>query len=306
MSVKQHKKHEGDAVKMPHVFRVDLGENLQKVLDSADSGSIIELSEGVWREKIVVRVPNLTIVGAGADKTRLVYGDYARKIHADGREYNTFRTYTAAVCADGVSMRGLTVENDALAPEAKGQEVALTVYGDGFSMEDCALLSTQDTLFLGPLPPDLCERYVDLLPQELRENRPMRQRFKNCLIAGTVDFIFGCGEAAFEDCEIRSVYDVRGIGYCAAPAHTLAQNEGFTFKSCRFTRKEGVADDTIFLARPWRDYGLAQFEDCAYDAHIAREGFDKWNDTQRDKTARFYETPVIKGRANWINRKINY
>ena len=28
--------------------------------------------------------------------------------------------------------------------------------------------------------------------------------------------------------------------------------------------------------------------------------FDKWNDTQRDKTARFYETPFAKGRVSWV------
>ena len=288
---------------MPQTIRVSICDKLQNALDLAKTGDIIELSEGIWHEKIVVRTPGVTIVGAGAGKTRIVYGDYARKIHPDGREYNTFRTYTAAVCADGVTMRGLSVENNAGSPEDKGQQVALTVYGCSFSMSDCTLSSTQDTLFLGPLPPDLCERYVDLLPGELRENRHMRQSFEHCLIEGTVDFIFGCGEAVFSDCEIRSVYDARGIGYCTAPAHTLAQKAGFTFKKCRFTHTDGVKDNSVYLARPWRDYGLARLENCTYGAHIARTGFDKWDGTDRDKTARFFEIPVIKGRANWINRK---
>ena len=61
-------------------------------------------------------------------------------------------------------------------------------------------------------------------------------------------------------------------------------------------------DATHFLARPWRDYGLAVFEDCRYGRHIRPEGFDPWRDSGRDRTARFFETPVQPGRVAWINR----
>ena len=33
--------------------------------------------------------------------------------------------------------------------------------------------------------------------------------------------------------------------------------------------------------------------------HIAPLGFDKWNDTDRDRTARFYEIPLSPGRVPW-------
>ena len=279
---------------------VHAGEDLQDAFDRAEPGSVIHLAAGVYRQKTVLRTPDVTLLGEGADKTAIVWDDYANKIHADGKEYNTFRTWTLAVCADGVTMRDLAIVNDALHPEVKGQEVALTVYGDRFAMEDCVLRSTQDTLFLGPLPRDLIERYDGFLPDELRVDRPLSQRFTNCRIEGTVDFIFGCGNALFKRCEIRSLRDARNVGYVAAPAHALEETEGFTFRACRFTAEDGV--EGIFLARPWRDYGLSRFEDCVYGAHIAAEGFDKWNDTERDKTARFYESPAVPGRVAWCNR----
>ena len=288
---------------MHETIQVNSDACLQQVLDSAPEGACICLPAGEWREKLTVRTPGITITGAGADSTRIVFDDYAQKIHADGREYNTFRTFTVAVTADHVTMRDLAVINDSLHPEIKGQEVALSVYGGDFIMEDCRLTSTQDTLFAGPLPPDLCERYVTLLPAELRQDRPLRQHFTNCLIEGTVDFIFGCGETLFENCEIRSLCDARGTGYCAAPAHALSQEKGFLFRKCRFTQEAGVGAGTIYLARPWRDYGLAEFENCTYDAHIATVGFDKWNDTDRDKTARFYETPLPVGRVSWARTR---
>lgn len=278
--------------------------SLQDILDMLPPGATIRLLPGIYRQKLQIRTPGLTLIGAGADQTRLVFDDYARKAHPDGREYNTFRTWTVAVCADEVSMRDLSVVNDALSPREKGQEVALSVYGDDFRMEDCVLRSTQDTLFLGPLPKDLILRYVDLLPPELRVDRLLSQRFSRCRIEGSVDFIFGCGRAVFEDCEIRSVFDGRSGGFAAAPAHALEQKEGFLFRNCAFTREEAVADGSIFLARPWRDCGLAVFENCSYEAHICPAGFDPWLDSGRDKTARFIESPLRPGRVSWAKAQM--
>lgn len=287
---------------MDHIY-VTPDDRLQKVFDEAKPGSVIHLSPGVYRQKTMIRTQNLTILGAGEEKTRIVFDDYARKRGEDGFEYITFRSYTLAVCADGISMRNLTVCNDAGNAKQKGQQVALSVCGTGFSMENCTLSSTQDTLFLGPLPLDLIERYEGFLDDKLRRGGALKQNFKNCTIAGSVDFIFGCGDAVFENCRIHSVYDDGRVGFVAAPAHEAWQQEGLAFCGCRFTAEETVAPGSVYLARPWRDYGIARFENCTYGPHIADAGFDKWNDTCRDRTARFYETPEIAGRVSWVNRK---
>ncbi len=276
------------------------GQDLQAVLSKAPPGATIRLEAGEYRAKAAVFTPGLTLVGAGADRTRIVWDDYAKKPDSKGVEYNTFRTWTLAVCADGVTLRDLSVVNGALRPEDKGQEVALTVYGDRFTMERCRLTSTQDTLFLGPLPDDLIQRYDDFLPHWLRPSKSCAQRFTDCLIEGTVDFIFGCGEAVFDRCEIRSLVDARGVGYAAAPAHEPRQRHGFLFRDCRFTAEEDVAPGSVYLARPWRDYGLCAFQGCSYEGHISPLGFDKWNDTRRDRTARFYEDPPVAGRVPWV------
>ncbi len=286
---------------MNHIY-ITPDDRLQKIFDGAAPGSVIHLAPGVYRQKSVIRTPNLTIVGSGAGKTRIVYDDYARKRDSEGFEYVTFRTYTLAVCADGVHMQDLSVINDAGSPEVKGQQVALSVCGSDFLMKDCTLTSTQDTLFLGPLPPDLIERYDGFLPDDFRRGGEMVQRFAGCTIEGTVDFIFGCGNAVFEDCCIRSLQDQRKVGYVAAPAHSLHQQHGFVFCNCRICCEDGVLPGSVYLARPWRDYGLTRFEDCCYEAHIAAVGFDKWNGTDRDQTARFFETPAVAGRVTWCNR----
>ncbi len=285
---------------MSEIF-VRPADDVQAVLDRAPAGSVIRLAAGAYRRKLVIRTPGLTLIGEGAGRTKLVWGDYAHKRDAEGREYNTFRTWTLAVCADGVTLRALCVENDALRPELKGQEVALSVCADAFLAEDCVLRSTQDTLFLGPLPIDLIARYAGFLPAPLRRGGPCRQRLRNCRIEGTVDFIFGCGEALFDRCEIRSLFDPRGVGYAAAPAHGWEQEEGFRFRRCVFSCAESVPAGSVYLARPWRDNGLCRFEDCVCGPHIAPAGFDPWGSSGREHTARFYETPPRPGRVPWVH-----
>ena len=198
-------------------WRINPHENLQDVLDIAPPGTVIRLPAGVMRQNIVIRTPGITLIGAGQDQTVLAFDRCAKDMDNVGRPLGTFRSFTLAVTAENVTLRALTVRNDAGDPARKGQQVGLSVYGDGFVMEDCSLLSTQDTLFLGPLPLDLRLRYRDLLPEELRRPEPLASRFLNCRIAGSVDFVFGGGSALFENCELRSVHDGRHMGFVAPP-----------------------------------------------------------------------------------------
>ena len=283
-------------------WHVQPGEDLQSLFDRLSPHDTVYLHAGTYRQKAMLRVPHVTLAGEDMDKTLICHDDYAQKKDEQGREYNTFRTWTLAICADHVTVRNLSVVNDAGNPKEKGQEVALTVLGDRFEMENCRLASTQDTLFAGPLPPDLIQRYEGFLSAPLRLPGPFAQRYAHCLIEGSVDFIFGCADAVFEQCEIRSVFDGRHGGYVAAPAHPRDWDRGFVFDRCRFTCDKKVAPRSIYLARPWRDYGLSVFKDCTYDSHIHPDGFDKWNDTDRDRTCRFFETPCVPGRVPWINR----
>jgi hypothetical protein len=47
---------------------------------------------------------------------------------------------------------------------------------------------------------------------------------------------------------------------------------------------------------------MVRFQNCACGPHIATFGFDKWSGTDRDRTARFFETPAPAGRVAWINK----
>ena len=90
------------------------GDDVQAILDRAEPGAVLRFAPGEYRQKLMIRTPGLTLEGAGAEQTALVWDDWAKKLDAEGREYNTFRTWSVAVCADDVTMRGLTIINDAL------------------------------------------------------------------------------------------------------------------------------------------------------------------------------------------------
>lgn len=269
------------------ILRLTPDDDLQTAINGLKEPATVYLADGVYRQKTEIRANDITIIGENREKTVLSYGDYAKKIHADGKEYNTFRTYTLCVTGERVRLENLTVENFNTEPEKVGQCVALSVNAKSFFAKGVDLKSTQDTLFMYPFPDDLVVRYRGFIPQNQLycEGRAVHI-FENCRIYGTVDFIFGCAEAYFKDCKIISLHDNRETGFVAAPAHPLAEENGFNFIDCDII-SDGATDATCYFARPWRDFGKSVFINCNVGGHIKPELFDKWNDTERDKTARF-------------------
>ena len=269
------------------VLNLTPDDNLSEILNNLHEPATVFLKSGVYRQKVWIQASDVTIIGEDREKTVISYDDFARKIHADGQEYNTFRTYTVCVTGERVKFENLTVENTNTRPEEVGQCVALSVNCKSFRAENINLISTQDTLFLSPFPDDLVVRYRGFIPEkQLYLEGGSRHYFKNCRISGTVDFIFGCAEAYFEKCEIISLHDNRGCGFVAAPAQSLKQERGFVFDDCDFL-SGGAEDGSVYLARPWRDFGKCEFINCRLGRHIDPVLYDKWNDTNRDTTARF-------------------
>ena len=270
-----------------NILTLTPSDDVEQAINSLKGPATVYLKNGVYKQKTEISADNVTIIGESRENTVITFDDYAKKIHADGKEYNTFRTYTLCISGNGVRLENLTVENSNTDPANVGQCVALSVHGRLFSAENVNLVSTQDTLFLSPFPDDLVIRYRNFIPanQLYREGTSLHL-FKNCKISGTVDFIFGCSEAYFKGCKIISLDDGRSVGFIAAPAHPLAEEHGFTFLDCEIL-SGGAKKATNYLARPWRDFGKCNFINCAVGEHINPELFDKWNDTERDKTARF-------------------
>ena len=87
----------------------------------------IEIGPGIYREKLVCEKQNITLRGAGADQTRVVWGDGGKLPHPDGRPTHTFRSYTAFFSGENLTVEDLTIENDAGPGAQVGQAVAAYV-----------------------------------------------------------------------------------------------------------------------------------------------------------------------------------
>lgn len=206
----------------------------------------------------------------------------ARMPHADGRPYHTFRTASLLVQGNHITFRNCLFENTAGPGSEVGQAIALYLDGDDIRLEDCVLYGHQDTLFLAPLPKKEREKDGFIGPGELLPRTKRTFYFHHCRIEGGVDFIFGGATAYFTDCEFKSLE----AGYILAPSTPKDVELGFVAENCRFTAADGVAADSCYLARPWREYGMVRISNCELGPHIKKELWCDWADAIKDGKAR--------------------
>lgn len=290
------------------IFNITMNDSINETLKKCIDGDTIILQPGIYKEKVEIYKNNISIIGLDKTNTIITNNDYYHKIMSDYNECNTFRTYSLYVGGNNVKLKNITIENSSTPSKKYGQAVALHVTGDNFACYDCIIRSAQDTIFTGPLPKDLIERHKDYILNPLHtKGTPSKQHYKNCTIIGDVDFIFGSATALFEECIIKSIPRIKNDpnevdGYICAPSHPKELEYGYLFYKCDIIYEGNVKN--VFLARPWRDYGIASFIDCKIDKHINPLGFDKWANTNRDKTARFYEYTEnvdLTSREPWVN-----
>ena len=86
--------------------------------------ALVQVGPGLYREKLVCEKRCITLRGAGADRTRLVWGDGGKLPHKDGRPTHTFRSYTAFFSGGTLCVEDMTIENDAGPGAQAGQAVA--------------------------------------------------------------------------------------------------------------------------------------------------------------------------------------
>lgn len=260
-------------------------DTIQKAIDLVTDTATIHIAKGTYYEKIKLTKSNITFIGEGPLNTIIYFDDYAKKIHKDGLEFNTFRTYSFMILASNISLSNLTIANTSGYGDTIGQAVALHIIGDNIHLDNVHLKAYQDTLFIGPLPHNLITRYDGFLKDDERIiPTSYKSYFNNCYIEGTVDYVFGCGEAYFDNCIFHNLLEG---GFVFAPSTYLEDEFGFTVLNSIFTSE--VSIPSTYLARPWRDFGKVVLLNCTYQNHILDTGFDKWNDTSRDKTCRFSE-----------------
>lgn len=247
---------------------------------------VLQLGEGIYREKLVFTRPNMTLLGAGRDKTTIVYGHGAFELLEDGEKRGTFRTASVRIATHDFTAKHLTFQNDAGFGHTVGQALALYVDGDRNYFEDCSFLGSQDTLFTAPLPMKEAQPGGFRGPGEFKPRILGRHCYRNCFIQGDVDFIFGGGIAYFEDCTIFSKMPGDRIppespteeviyGYVTAASTFEGEEFGYVFKDCHLTSDCPKA--SVYLGRPWREWAKTVFINCELGEHIHPLGWQDWN-----------------------------
>lgn len=227
-----------------------------------DYHKVIYIKKGTYKEKIVIPqwLQNIELLGEDRDQTVITFDDHANiKTPQYQQGIGTFRTYTLKIEANDITLKNLTVENNAA---RLGQAVALHTEGDRLLFVNCRFLGHQDTIYTG-------------MPRT-------RMLFKDCYICGTTDFIFGPSTAWFEGCAIHCLSN----SYITAASTPKDADYGYVFNNCKITVAENVEKE--YLGRPWRDYGYTLFMNCELPAQICPEGWHRW-EPQREKTARYLE-----------------
>mgnify|MGYP002522841878 CR=1 FL=1 len=239
-----------------------IGEAIEVCRAFMDYHKVIYIKKGTYKEKLIVPqwLQNIELCGEDRDQTIITYDDHANILYPPtGKGMGTFRTYTLKIEANDITLKNLTVENNAA---RLGQAVALHTEGDRLVFLNCRFLGHQDTVYTG-------------MPNT-------RLYFKDCYIEGTTDFIFGPSTAWFEHCIIHCKAD----SYITAASTPQDIMYGYIFNNCVVTAAAHVGK--VYLGRPWRDYGYTLFMNCELPKEIRPEGWHHWQ-KEREQTARYLE-----------------
>jgi pectinesterase len=280
---------DGAAAEGVRTYRT-IGAALAAAPDSSAAPHVIFIRDGRYHEKLSVDKPNIAFIGESRDGTVLTFDAAAGHPRPDGQgTWGTRGSFTLRITAPGFRLDNMTVENGfdfpteaARSPDDPArvsglQAVALLLQtgSDRAVFTNCRLSGYQDTLFADA----------------------GRSYFHRCTILGHIDFIFGAGQAVFDDSDIvsRDRGSATNNGYIAAPSTLKSQPYGFLFINSRLLKEHpGLAPGSVTLGRPWRPSGNPQSAGSAVyvnvhmDDHIAPRGWDPMAGFQPEE-ARLFE-----------------
>lgn len=214
----------------------------------------IYVKAGVYKEHVEVPKKSNKIV---------LYGDGPLKtIITDNRSFatgtKTFQTSTLSVNADDFFARDIGIENTA---GAEGhQAVALRVSGDRAVFYNVHINGYQDTLY----------------------THTYRQFYRECVISGTIDFIFGDSLAIFQSCEfvVRKPMDNQACMVTAqgrieerSAGAIVIQNGNFVAEPALL---EAPKPAIAYLGRPWKQLSRTIIMNSNIDGFISRDGWAPW------------------------------
>ncbi|GAB2267524.1 hypothetical protein Dimus_002504 [Dionaea muscipula] len=248
------------------VVALDGSGDFTSIMDAVDAapnhGSdiqrfVIYIKGGVYNEYIDIKKKktNIMVYGDGMDVT-IITGD-----HSNGGGWTTYRSATFAVTGAGFIARDITIENRAGAENH--QAVALRSGSDLSAYFRCALRGYQDTLY----------------------THSNRQFYRECVITGTVDFIFGDAAAIFQECTMlgRKGLEDQKNTVTAQGRRDPAESTGFCIQFCNISSADDQDQEysstpaPMYLGRPWKQYSRTVIMQSYLGIAVMPQGWLEWN-----------------------------
>ncbi|CAA7401164.1 unnamed protein product [Spirodela intermedia] len=243
---------------------------------------VIYVKAGIYDESPTVtkEMVNVTMYGDGSRRT-VVTGS---KNFVDGTR--TFQTATFIAIGEGFMAIAMGFRNTAGA--IKHQAVAIRVQSDRAIFLNCRMEGYQDTLYA----------------------QTHRQFYRGCVVAGTVDFIFGDAAAVFQNCVlvVRRPLDNQQNIVTAQGRIDRRESTGFVIQNCRFVADKklalaGAAPIRSYLGRPWKEYSRTIIMESTIGDFIQPDGYMPWDGDFALKTL-YYGEYGNKGPGAGLSKRV--
>jgi polygalacturonase len=266
------------------------------------SGGLVLVAPGTYREQVIINQSHVTLKSANSDPAKTIIVDDT----SQGTRGNKPSYATVHVLGDDFHAENITFQNDFNRTHQQvfsgSQAQALNLEGDRNVISNVHILANQDTLYIGARgcgqagsrrSPAAQSASAGATPAETQPAPCVpvatRSYFKHCIVAGNVDYIYGDGNAVFDNCEIHNTEHAAGGYLTAQGRYSAAQQSSFVFNHCRMTAEPGVT--SVYLGRPWRPYASVVYLNTELGAHINPNGWREWHpgETHSLDTAFFAE-----------------
>ncbi|OEL35916.1 putative pectinesterase/pectinesterase inhibitor 21 [Dichanthelium oligosanthes] len=231
-----------------------INEALAKVLPKSAATYVMYVKAGTYKEYVFVprNLTNLVMVSDGATKT-VITGSKSFMMNITTKD-----TATMEVIRNGFLMCGMGVENTA--GTKNHQAVALRVQSDMSVFYECQFDGYQDTLY----------------------THTSMQYYRDCVITGTIDFIFGNAQVVLQNCliQVRRCMDnqqnivtaqgrkeKRSAGGTVIHNYTIVPHPEFESSGGRLK---------TFLGRPWKEYSRTLYIQSKIGGFIDPQGWLPW------------------------------
>jgi pectin methylesterase-like acyl-CoA thioesterase len=288
-------------------------DNAAKINPSSESDRVtIHIAPGTYREQVMIQTPYITFINDEPSKGDALitwyYGIGYKYYSASEKGYydanlaqkksskyraarwgaavlvmskaiyfkaknivfeNSFNRYmTEEEIRDGVEILGdssasninikRTSSLDVKSKAATERAAAMYIEAGYAEFLNCIFYSSQDTLYTGGSP----------------------SYFKNCLIEGQTDYIFGESNTVFDSCELRwKGYSTGSLpGFITAARTCEGTYTGYLMYNCKVTKNKALTVTPGYLGRPWRDTAKVMFINTVLEeGTIVPEGWDEMN-----------------------------